>query len=193
MRVSSAPDASARNSRRLDTIIASVCPMIGARIIAKIQTANSSDSARPLASPASTTAISVATTAAQSPAAPVRHERYRADHCGDNGHQPDIEISNVTELVGNNRLQFFAVDGLQQPLRDSNRRVLRVATGRKRIGIGIRDDEYLGLGQACRNAHFFDDIVELANLEPARFTFRRDKSWSTGTAPVDINTARSPE
>ena len=122
LRVSSAPDASARYSRRRDTIIASICATSGASRIATIQiTKNTTPAAPPPRS------IVVA------PARPPPHHMPRraqsdssadgADQRGDDRHQADVEVADVAHLVRDDALQLLAIERIEQPARHRDRRV----------------------------------------------------------------------
>ena len=126
-------------------------------------------------------------------ACPVGEQRDRAHHGRDDGHEPNIEIAHVAELVRDDALQFLARHGIEQPSRHRNGCVLWIAAGGKRVRIRIGDDIHLRLGQARRDAHLFDHISQLANLQHVVVGRASGQRTIDRTAPVDKSTARSPE
>ena len=63
--------------------------------------------------------------------------------------------------MGHHSLQFVPVEGTEKSLCYCKRGMLRVPSRRKCVGIGVRDDEDRGFGEAGGNGHFIDDVEEL--------------------------------
>ena len=71
----------------------------------------------------------------------------------------------MAQLVRDDALQLVARHRVEQPARHGNRRVLGIAAGGERVGIGIGHDVHLRLRQPRRDAHLLDDVVELAEFQ----------------------------
>ena len=60
-------------------------------------------------------------------------------------------LRDVRELVREHAAQLVFVDDLEQPLRHRDRRVVRVAAGRERVGLRGRADVDAGIGMPARD------------------------------------------
>ena len=174
LRVSSAPDASARYSRRRDTIIASVCADEGASTIATIQ---KTEQDRPSATALVFAAAFPAATGpvAQAAAGPVGQQRDGADHRRNHRHQANVEVAHVAQLVRHHSLQLVTRYRIEQAAGDRNGRMLGIAAGGKRVGIRVGNHIHPGLGQTRRNAHLLDHVVELPDFQGLIFAGRSGK------------------
>ena len=73
--------------------------------------------------------------APQHPAHAVRHQRDRAHHAGQQGHEPDVEVADVRHLVRHHALQLVPAQRLEQSLGDGDAgRLPRPARWRRRWG-----------------------------------------------------------
>ncbi len=114
LRVSSAPVASARNSRRRETSIASACAISGASTIATTQMTNRISPAAPLSLSLSRLLRDPREPAGHAAAAPIRQQRNRADHGRNDGHQANIKVAHMAQLVGDHTLKLVARHLLEQ-------------------------------------------------------------------------------
>ena len=74
----------------------------------------------------------------------------------------DVEIADVAHLVRDDALQFLAIQRIEQPARDRDRRVPRTAAGRERVRIRVGHDVDGRPRQAGRDRHLVDDVLAAA-------------------------------
>ena len=103
------------------------------------------------------------------PEAPAQEEvgdqRDHADQDADERREADVVVADVRHLVGDDALELLAVEALEQPARDGDGGVLRVAPGGEGVGRGLVDDVHRRhLRQAGGDRHLLDDVVELRRL-----------------------------
>ena len=79
----------------------------------------------------------------------------------------------MAHLVRDDALQFLAIQRVDEPACDGNRRVAWTAPRGERIRIGIRNDVHRRPRQPRRDRHFVDDVVELTELELVLVAGRR--------------------
>ena len=111
------PVASARNSRFRLTAIASIRETTGATTRVSSQSTSTTSASGlpppfPLPPPPRRPPPPRAATP-HHPAHPVRHQRDRPDHPGEQRHQPDVEVPHVRHLVGHDALQLVAAERLR--------------------------------------------------------------------------------
>ena len=94
----------------------------------------------------------------------VRDRRDRAgDHRRDRRDE-DVAVLDVRELVGEHAANLVAREVLQQPLRDRDRRVLRVPPGRERVRLLGRDHVDARLRDAVELRELGDHVVQVRRL-----------------------------
>ena len=89
----------------------------------------------------------------------VGEQRDDPDHRDGERHDEDVVVLDVAELVREHAFELDPVHLLEQPGRDRDRRVLRVAAGRERVGRGVVDDVEPRLREPARDAQPFDEVV----------------------------------
>ncbi len=94
----------------------------------------------------------------------VGDQRDGADGGDRDGGDEDVVVLHVRELVRDHALELHPVHDLEQPGRDRERGVLRVAPGGERVRRGIVDDVELGLREARGDAEALDEVVVAAVL-----------------------------
>ena len=84
-------------------------------------------------------ALAIVAAAAEEHREPRRHHDRRRD-C--RGHRADenVAVFHVRELVSDHAIEFFRAEGLQDPLGGGHRGMLRIASGRKRVGRAVGND-----------------------------------------------------
>ena len=117
LRVSSAPEASARYSRCRETASETICAMIGASTIDSTQR-TTKRMPRPPAVPGRSPP---AAAERQPAAAPVGDQEDGPGQRRDDRHQPDVVVLDVRHLVGNDSLELVAVERVEEPARDRDR------------------------------------------------------------------------
>ena len=108
-------------------------------------------------------------TAHAAPEAPAEEEvgdqRDHADQDADQRLEADVVVADVRHLVGDDALQFLAVEALEQPAGHGDGRVLRVAPGGQGVGrLLVEDVHRRHLRQAGGDRHLLDHVVELRRL-----------------------------
>src|ERR1051325_7149558 len=162
LRVSSAPDASARYSRPRETAIARSWGINGARMTASSQDAKRLNTTGP-PPPPSPARLSAGRPRAAEPhhvAHSVGDQEDAPDERRDDGHQPDVEVLDMAHLVGDDSLELFPIKSPDQPLGDRDVGMFGVLPRRERVGVGIRDDIKLGAGEAGGDGHFICDVLQ---------------------------------
>ena len=152
LRVSSAPDASARYSRCRDTANDTIWAMIGASRIETIQRMTKRIPSPPDFSDG----------ARRPQRRPRRLQSASEDRTGqrrDHRHQAHVVVLDVRELVRDDPLQLVAVELLEQAPGHGDRGPLRADPRGEGVRIGIRDHEDRGLGHPRRDRHL-DDVLE---------------------------------
>ncbi len=81
----------------------------------------------------------------------------KAEH---HGGDPDVVVLHVADLVGHNALEFGIVHKLEQPRCSGHHGVLGVASSRKGVGRGVRDDVHLRHGEPVGDREVFDNAIE---------------------------------
>jgi hypothetical protein len=104
----------------------------------------------------------------QAAPSPVGEKQNRPDERRHDGHDADVVIAHVRELVRHDALQLFPGEGLDEARSDRDRGLLRPRARRKSVGIGVGNDIDGGLGHAGRDRHLLDNVVERPLLRVAR-------------------------
>ena len=91
----------------------------------------------------------------------VGEDRDGPDHDAHDEREPDVEVAHVRELVRDDALQLLAVELLEQPGRDRDRRMLRVAAGRERVGRRVLDQVDARHRHVGRDGHLAHDVHQL--------------------------------
>ena len=84
-------------------------------------------------------ALAMVAAAAEEHRKPRRHHDRRRDR---RGHRADenVAVFHVRELVSDHAIEFVRAEGLQDPLGGGHRGMLRIASGRKRVGRAVGND-----------------------------------------------------
>ena len=95
----------------------------------------------------------------------VGDERDHADQDADQRLEADVVVADVRHLVGDDALELLAVEAVEQPARDGDGGVLRVAPGGQGVGRGLVEHVHRRhLRQAGGDRHLLDDVEELRLL-----------------------------
>ena len=129
------------------------------------------------AAPTTSLAIAAATrpsTEEGEPQEEVGEERDAADKDRHQQREPDVVVADVRHLVADHALQLLPVELLQQPGRDGDGRVLRVAPRREGIGRRVVDDIDARHRDVRRDGHLLHHVEELWRLLRGDFPCVRD-------------------
>ena len=95
----------------------------------------------------------------------VGDEGDHADQDADQRLEADVVVADVRHLVGDHALELVAVEAVEQPARDGDGGVLRVATGGQGVGRGLVEHVHRRhLRQAGGDGHLLDHVEELRLL-----------------------------
>ena len=95
------------------------------------------------------------------------------DHDADDQREPDVEVADVRQLVADDALELLAVELLEQPGRDRDRGVLRVAPGGERVGRRVVDEVDLRHRHVGGDRQLADDVHELRRRRLVDLAARR--------------------
>ena len=160
LRVSSAPEASARYSLWRETPSATRRATIGASRSETIQSRKKAIPKRP-ERPSRRPAVRPPPQRRPRRDA-VRDEEDRARERRDDGHEANVEIAHMRHLVRDHSLELLAVQGVDRSACHGDRRAGRSGPRGEGVGVGIGDDPDGGLGEPGRDRHLLDDVVERA-------------------------------
>ena len=126
-------------------------------------------------------------------AQPDEAEQQDAVEQADQPHvQPHVAVEHVAELVPDHALQLVAVEPLQRPAGDGDRRVgRRVARGEGVDAVLLLEHEHARHRHAGRDRHLLDDVDEPAQLRVASSSGRPARRRPTAPPPLRRRAARS--
>ena len=91
-------------------------------------------------------------------------KRHKTDQDNNDSRKQNIPIADVREFVRNHSFEFRLVKFFNDARRETNHRVLRIASGRKSVRRRILDNIYFRHRKSGRDAKIFDDIIYFPSI-----------------------------